>query len=55
MDADDAEARIYIESTYGIASGAKYEDAMRAYLREKSYNPVQEMLNSLVWDGESRV
>lgn len=54
-DADDADARIYIERVYGITSEPKYKDALAKHLQSVRYNPVQEAIESTAWDRISRV
>ena len=39
-DSDDAEARRYIEKTYGIHSKEKLSDAFRIVFRRNEYHPV---------------
>ena len=53
-DADDAEARVYIESHYGIANKQKSDDAFRTMLQQRQYNPVQELVRSIKWDKQKR-
>lgn len=54
-DADEAAARIHIESEYGISSPTKFDDALSVFLHQREYDPLQDMLNGLRWDGVSRV
>jgi predicted P-loop ATPase len=54
-DTDDARARTYIESKYGIYSLKKFDDAFRLYVSSKSYNPVKEIIERQKWDGEKRI
>lgn len=54
-DADDAEAKRYIERTYHINSTEKYNDAMRILISKHSYHPLREYVDSLKWDGVSRL
>lgn len=53
-DADDAEARAYIEHEYLISSRYKADDAFRVFLRGREYNPVQDALKAVKWDGKPR-
>ena len=55
QDSDDAWLRNEIEAKYHIHSRVKAEDAFRIVLRKREYHPVREMIDSLVWDGESRI
>jgi putative DNA primase/helicase len=47
--------RNYIESIYGISSTLKVEDALMIQLEKNRYNPVEDYLNSLDWDGTKRL
>lgn len=53
-DADEAESRWYIEQKYHIHSEPKHYDALRLLWSARSYNPIEELLNSGKWDGEER-
>lgn len=53
-DADDAGLRHYTESLYGIKSKASIQDAWTLVSMANQYNPVQDYLSSLEWDGISR-
>ncbi len=53
-DSDEAKSRSYIERQYGLYSVQKHDDALRILFQERSYNPVKEILENLVWDGEER-
>ncbi|WP_173444553.1 virulence-associated E family protein [Selenomonas ruminantium] len=54
-DADDAAARTYIESCYGISNRQKCEDAFTEFQHEREYDPVQTLINGIEWDGTPRV
>ncbi len=54
-DTDDARARTYIESKYGIYNVKKFDDAFRIYASSKAYNPVKKLIENHKWDGESRI
>lgn len=54
-DADDAEARRYIEKTYHIHSVQKCDDAFRIVFRKNEYHPIRDLVDSLVWDGKPRI
>lgn len=54
-DADDAEARCYIEKTYKIHSIQKSDDAFRIMFKRHEYHPVREIVDGLKWDGVSRI
>lgn len=52
LDADDSLTRTYIESVYGIESQNKYDDALRAFLIARRYNPVHAAIEATEWDGK---
>lgn len=54
-DADDAEARRYIEAEYKIHSVQKCDDALRIMFKRNEYHPVREIVGSLQWDGVPRI
>lgn len=54
-EADDAAARRYIESKYFIRGKDIYETAMMEYFAAKAYNPIKDRIESIVWDGTSRI
>ena len=54
-DADDARAKLYIENTYGIYNVSKYNEAIGIVLSERPFNPIKVKIDSLKWDGESRI
>ncbi len=54
-DADDAGLRNFLEQEYNITAVAKTDDALKIAMLSKERNPVKEYLESLVWDGSSRV
>ena len=54
-DADDAEARRYIEKQYKIHSVQKCDDALRIVLKRNEYHPVRDLVSRLVWDGVPRI
>lgn len=54
-DADEAESARYIEKEYGIYSREKHTDALRLLFRERSYNPIRDIVDSIEWDGKSRI
>lgn len=54
-DADDAEARRYIEKAYHIHSVQKCDDAFRIVFRRNEYHPVRDLVGGFVWDGQPRI
>lgn len=53
-DADEAHSMQYIESAFGIYSKDKHAAALRILFQERSYNPLIEIVDGIVWDGEPR-
>ena len=53
-DADEAQSMMHIEERYGIYSREKHSAALRILFRERSYNPIQDIVNTIVWDGKPR-
>lgn len=53
-DTDEAASRHYIESTYGIYSRDKHADALRILFKERTYNPIIDIIEGVKWDGEER-
>lgn len=54
-DSDDSRIKSFIEKKYGIESKNKYDDAMRIFIDSHSYNPLKDYIDSLIWDGKSRI
>ena len=54
-DIDDAGIRWYLEKIYGITGEKKSYDAVSLCGKRHAIDPVQDYLNSLTWDGESRL
>lgn len=54
-DADDATSRTFIESCYFISNRPKYEDAFCEFQHEREYDPIQDRINAVEWDGVARV
>jgi putative DNA primase/helicase len=55
IDKDDANIRHYLEKVYSISSALKIRDAMEVISTKKTFHPVKDYLNSLVWDRNERV
>lgn len=53
-DADEAYSRSYIEHEYKLYSKDRHSDALRILFEERSYNPIRDIVDSFVWDGENR-
>lgn len=54
-DEDDSSLRIYISKIWGIQSKQNCDDALKQTVKANSYHPVRDYLNSLTWDGVSRI
>lgn len=54
-DADDAETRRYIEKKYKFHSVQKCDDALRIIFAENQYHPIRDRIESIKWDGVSRI
>ena len=54
-DSDDAEARRYIEATYGIHSVQKLDDALRITFKRNEYHPIRQFIEGIEWDGKDRI
>lgn len=54
-DTDDSRTRSYIERKYHIHNQPKLEDALRIVFHEHEYHPVKQIIESVQWDGESRI
>lgn len=52
---DYSGVRNYIESIYGISGNLKIDDSLALVFEKQSFHPVKDYLNSLTWDGESRI
>ncbi|MDO5332264.1 MAG: VapE family protein, partial [Bacillota bacterium] len=53
-DADGAAVRTYIESTYGLSSKEKCNDAFLQLCQERKYNPMVDTVDGIIWDGLER-
>lgn len=53
-DANEAESMRYIEETYNLYDPAKHTAALRLAWSTREYNPVTEIIDGLIWDGEER-
>lgn len=54
-DKNDSKTRLYIEEKYKIHSKDKLDDALRVLFSEREYHPIRNIINSVVWDGKSRI
>lgn len=46
---------LYFEKYYGLANEKRIDDAIKVVANENRYHPVQDRLNSFVWDGKERI
>lgn len=54
-DSDDAEFRAFMEMCLGFRNTSIAFDAISIAMHRQQYNPVQDYLNNLEWDGVSRL
>ena len=53
-DADDAASQAYIEKAYGMYQKEKHTAALRLLFKAREYNPVQDLIETVRWDGIER-
>lgn len=53
-DSDDSASREYIERVYKLHNVSKHNDALQLLFKKRSYNPLLDLVESLLWDGENR-
>lgn len=53
-DADAAQSRNFCEAEYGLYSDKKHSDALRILWKEREYNPIKDIIDTLEWDGTER-
>ncbi len=53
-DADAAQSRRFCETQFGIYSEKKHYDALRILWKEREYNPIKDIIDTLEWDGVDR-
>ena len=54
-DTDVKYLLLYFEQKYGLTSEKKLMAALSIVANESCYHPIQDVLNSLVWDGKPRI
>lgn len=54
-DVDEANLQLYLEQTYGLTYDKAIDKAMRIVSNENRYHPIRDYLESLKWDGISRI
>lgn len=52
---DDSLVRAYIEYTYKLRSKDCYNDAFNIVCGKNKYNPIKQVLESAIWDGQPRI
>lgn len=55
LDSDDSSLRNYMEDVYGIRGKSIIEDALAEVTMRHAFNPLQDYLTGLVWDGVPRI
>ena len=55
LDSDDSSLRNYMEDVYGIRGKSIIEDALAEVTMRHAFNPLQDYLTGLVWDGIPRI
>lgn len=53
-DSDDSASREFIETKYKLHNRSKHDDALRIFFASRSYNPLLDLVESFVWDGQNR-
>lgn len=53
-DADEARSMNFMESAFGVYSREKHSAALRILFEERKYNPIIDIVDNIVWDGENR-
>ena len=53
-DADEAHSMNYIESAFKLYSKDKHTAALRILFDERKYNPIQDIVDNVQWDGKER-
>lgn len=54
-DDDDAGVRWYLETAYRVSHVGRVQDAVALTARRNAYNPLQDYLTALYWDGVPRL
>jgi len=54
-DTDDAQAMYYIEDNYHFLKEQNYTKAIKILFDERRYHPIRDIIDSLQWDGVSRI
>ena len=54
-DVDESNIQLYLEQTYGLTYEKAIDKGMRIVANENRYHPIRNYLESLSWDGISRI
>lgn len=54
-DTDDAISQHYIEEAYHLYAPQKHQAALRMLFKAREYNPIQNVVEAIQWDGENRI
>ena len=54
-DSDIDHIMLYLEENYSLTTEKKIKSAINVVAMENKYHPIQEKLNSLVWDKKERI
>ena len=55
IDWDSANLRVYMERVWGLKNRADIQDAFAVIQEENKFNPLQDYLKGLTWDGTERL
>lgn len=55
QNSDDANLRLYLETTYGITGKEKIFDGVETTMKAHSFHPIRDYIRAVEWDGEERV
>ena len=55
IDSDSANLRVYLERVWGLKNRADIQDSFQVVQDENRFNPLQDYLKGLVWDGTERL
>lgn len=55
IDWDSANLRVYMERVWGLKNRADIQDAFAVIQEENKFNPLQDYLRGLTWDGTERL
>ena len=54
-DVDESNLQLYLEQTYGLTYDKSIDKAMRIVANENRYHPIRDFLETLHWDGITRI